>query len=127
MLTIKSDDVVGRAKAFEAIVKDTEIPTPKVPESFRVLIKELAALGINVMAQGVSIPSQSVSVALPDVAEEIKPIDEAPADSEKTDEVVKEFEKELGAVEGAVGTEDVVVTGTAGEEEAPIVEGGVNE
>jgi DNA-directed RNA polymerase subunit beta len=41
MLTIKSDDVVGRAKAFEAIVKGTDIPTPKVPESFKVLIKEL--------------------------------------------------------------------------------------
>ena len=39
MLTIKSDDVVGRAKAFEAIVKGTSIPTPKVPESFKVLIK----------------------------------------------------------------------------------------
>lgn len=49
MLTIKSDDVVGRAKAFEAIVKGTDIPTPKVPESFKVLIKELQALALNVV------------------------------------------------------------------------------
>src|SRR3990167_5418763 len=48
MLTIKSDDVVGRAKAFEAIVKGTSIPTPKVPESFKVLVKELNSLSLNV-------------------------------------------------------------------------------
>ena len=47
MLTTKSDDVVGRAKAFEAIVKGMDIPTPKVPESFKVLIKELNALGLK--------------------------------------------------------------------------------
>ncbi len=49
MLTIKSDDIVGRAKAFEAIVKGVDIPTPKVPESFKVLIKELQALSLNVV------------------------------------------------------------------------------
>ena len=52
MLTIKSDDVVGRSKAFEAIVKGTDIPTPKVPESFKVLIKELNALGLNIAPVG---------------------------------------------------------------------------
>ena len=55
MLTIKSDDVVGRAKAFEAIVKGTSIPTPKVPESFKVLIKELQALGLNVVPMGATV------------------------------------------------------------------------
>lgn len=48
MLTIKSDDVVGRAKAFEAIVKGTDIPASTVPESFKVLVKELQALGLSV-------------------------------------------------------------------------------
>lgn len=48
MLTTKSDDVVGRAGAFEAIVKDIDIPTPMVPESFKVLVKELQSLGLNV-------------------------------------------------------------------------------
>ena len=49
MLTIKSDDVVGRAKAFEAIVKGEEIPESTIPESFKVLIKELNSLSLNVV------------------------------------------------------------------------------
>ncbi|HZZ98980.1 MAG TPA: DNA-directed RNA polymerase subunit beta [Candidatus Saccharimonadia bacterium] len=49
MLTIKSDDVVGRARAFEAIVKGTEIPAPTVPESFKVLMRELNSLGLDVI------------------------------------------------------------------------------
>lgn len=49
MLTLKSDDVTGRAKAFEAIVKGTDIPAPTVPESFRVLMRELNSLGIDVV------------------------------------------------------------------------------
>ncbi|MBI3342785.1 DNA-directed RNA polymerase subunit beta [Candidatus Gottesmanbacteria bacterium] len=53
MLTIKSDDVVGRAKAFEAIVKGTDIPASTVPESFKVLVKELQALGLHVVPTGV--------------------------------------------------------------------------
>ncbi|MGL5915995.1 MAG: DNA-directed RNA polymerase subunit beta, partial [Culicoidibacterales bacterium] len=48
ILTIKSDDVMGRGKTYEAIVKGKPIPKPGVPESFRVLIKELQSLGINV-------------------------------------------------------------------------------
>ena len=48
MLTIKSDDVFGRAKAYESIIKQTEIVGPKVPESFNVLVKELQGLGLRV-------------------------------------------------------------------------------
>jgi DNA-directed RNA polymerase subunit beta len=48
ILTIKSDDVVGRVKAYEAIVKGQNIPTPGIPESFKVLIKELQSLGLDV-------------------------------------------------------------------------------
>ena len=48
MLTIKSDDVVGRAKTYESIVKGEPIKKPNVPESFRVLVKELQSLGLNV-------------------------------------------------------------------------------
>src|SRR3989338_828344 len=55
MLTIKSDDVVGRAKAFEAIVKGTDIPQALVPESFKVLVKELQAMGIGVQTLGAKI------------------------------------------------------------------------
>ncbi len=48
MLTIKSDDVYGRSKAYEAIIKGTEIVGPKVPESFNVLVKELQGLGLKI-------------------------------------------------------------------------------
>jgi DNA-directed RNA polymerase subunit beta len=51
MLTVKSDDVVGRAKTYEAIVKGEDIMEPGVPESFKVLVKELQSLGINVEAR----------------------------------------------------------------------------
>ena len=64
MLTTKSDDVVGRAKAFEAIVKGMDIPTPKVPESFKVLIKELNALGLNVVPVGATVSDAPVDVPL---------------------------------------------------------------
>lgn len=50
MLTIKSDDVLGRAKAFEAMVKGVKIPAPTVPESFKVLMRELNSLGLDVVA-----------------------------------------------------------------------------
>ena len=47
ILTVKSDDVVGRLKTYEAIVKGENIPTPGIPESFRVLTKELQSLGLD--------------------------------------------------------------------------------
>ena len=48
ILTYKSDDVVGRVKVYEAIVKGQSLPEPSIPESFRVLIKEFQALGLNI-------------------------------------------------------------------------------
>jgi DNA-directed RNA polymerase beta' subunit len=54
MLTIKSDDIVGRAQAFGAIVKGEPIPEAKVPESFKVLIRELNSLGLAINIEGVS-------------------------------------------------------------------------
>ena len=48
ILTVKSDDVVGRVKTYEAIVKGQNVPKPGVPESFKVLIKELQSLGLDV-------------------------------------------------------------------------------
>jgi len=53
MLTIKSDDVVGRGRAFEAIVKGTDIPQASIPESFKVLVKELNSLCLSVNPIGV--------------------------------------------------------------------------
>ncbi|MNZ83614.1 DNA-directed RNA polymerase subunit beta [compost metagenome] len=48
ILTVKSDDVVGRVKTYESIVKGENVPEPGVPESFKVLIKELQSLGMDV-------------------------------------------------------------------------------
>ena len=48
ILTVKSDDVVGRVKTYEAIIKGGNIPTPGVPESFKVMLKELQSLGLDV-------------------------------------------------------------------------------
>ena len=48
ILTVKSDDVIGRAKAYESIVKGENMPTPGIPESFNVLIHELRGLGLNI-------------------------------------------------------------------------------
>ena len=49
ILTVKSDDVVGRVKTYEAIIKGTNIPTPSIPESFKVLLKELQSLGLDMV------------------------------------------------------------------------------
>jgi DNA-directed RNA polymerase subunit beta len=48
MLTIKSDDVLGRAKTYESIVNSEEITAPHLPESFKVLLAEIKGLGLNV-------------------------------------------------------------------------------
>ncbi|MEX2028717.1 MAG: DNA-directed RNA polymerase subunit beta [Candidatus Curtissbacteria bacterium] len=61
MLTIKSDDVVGRAKAFEAIIKGEEIPQALIPESFKVLVKELNSLGLNVQTIGAKVAVEQIA------------------------------------------------------------------
>ena len=60
LLTIKSDDVVGRVKVYEAIVKGENIPEPGIPESFKVLLKELQSLCLNV--EVLSSDGQAVSL-----------------------------------------------------------------
>ncbi len=77
MLTIKSDDVVGRAKAFEAIVKGTEIPTSSVPESFNVLVKELQSLGLQIVPHGVKTKPASDSTTASAADDTSLPTDDA--------------------------------------------------
>jgi DNA-directed RNA polymerase subunit beta len=48
ILTVKSDDTIGRVRTYEAIVKGQNIPTPGIPEAFKVLVKELQALGLDI-------------------------------------------------------------------------------
>lgn len=65
MLTIKSDDVAGRARAFEAIVKGTDIPEATVPESFKVLVRELNSLGLSVEPKGTVVVKEEEVEASP--------------------------------------------------------------
>jgi DNA-directed RNA polymerase subunit beta len=97
MLTIKSDDVVGRAKAFEAIVKGTSIPTPKVPESFKVLIKELQALGLNVLPMGAKVVEEPLMT---------EPLKEA-IEEQKTEVEGKNLAHELGGNESIEQGQDM--------------------
>ncbi len=77
MLTIKSDDVVGRAKTFEAIVKGIDIPQALIPESFKVLVKELQALGLSVDTLGAKIVSAPEVEEAAGVAAEVAQMEEA--------------------------------------------------
>jgi DNA-directed RNA polymerase subunit beta len=63
MLTIKSDDVVGRGKAFEAIVKGMDIPQASIPESFKVLAKELNSLCLSVIPTGVVAKKEKIEIS----------------------------------------------------------------
>ena len=67
LLTIKSDDVTGRVKVYEAIVKGDNIPEPGIPESFRVLLKEMQSLCLNVEVLSADGSSQSVQESDEDV------------------------------------------------------------
>jgi len=66
ILTVKSDDTVGRVNAFEAIVKGQNIPTPGIPESFKVLVKELQSLGLDIRA----LDYEDREIELHEIAEE---------------------------------------------------------
>jgi DNA-directed RNA polymerase subunit beta len=61
ILTYKSDDVLGRVKVYESIVKGQPLPDPSIPESFRVLIKEFQALGLNISV--INEDDETVSIA----------------------------------------------------------------
>jgi DNA-directed RNA polymerase subunit beta len=71
MLTIKSDDVPGRSKAYESIIKGEEIEKLNVPESFNVLIRELKGLGLNVELLG-GHSGQPASEVVTEIDEELK-------------------------------------------------------
>ncbi|MGZ6004987.1 MAG: DNA-directed RNA polymerase subunit beta [Candidatus Saccharimonadales bacterium] len=101
MLTIKSDDVYGRSKAYESIIKGTEIVGPKVPESFNVLVKELQGLSLKVdlMSSNEVIDAENI------LAENIK--DEAAHQSEV--DVPKEEISAIDVTEDAVQDEFAVM------------------
>lgn len=79
LLTVKSDDVVGRVKTYEAIVKGENVPEPGVPESFKVLIKELQSLGLDVKILNEN-----------DEEIEMRELDDEPANDQRTFDLLPE-------------------------------------
>ena len=120
LLTVKSDDVVGRVKAYEKIVKGENIPEPGVPESFKVLLKELQSIGLDVkilnedqeevvmkelededevvetgieeVMEGSSVETDEVTVVEPEVEEE----EELPADNGGEDDILSQLAYPMG-------------------------------
>ena len=73
ILTVKSDDTVGRVKTYEAIIKGQNIPTPGVPESFKVLLKEMQALSLDVRV----LDSDGQEIEIPELDPEDMPLQQA--------------------------------------------------
>lgn len=90
MLTVKSDDVIGRTQTYQAIIRGTDTPQPLVPESFKVLVRELNSLGLGVT---------TINPKVAQVVEEVP--------DEKVDKQVEEMKQVLGAdqvgMEGELG------------------------
>ena len=112
MLTVKSDDVVGRVKAYEKIVKGENIPEPGVPESFKVLLKELQAIGLDV--QILNEDSEEV------IIKELDDEDDADGDAGKNDEMRHIMEGEGAADTAGQSVEDAGIEET----DAPADNGG---
>ena len=112
MLTVKSDDVVGRVKAYEKIVKGENIPEPGVPESFKVLLKELQAIGLDV--QILNEDSEEV------IIKELDDEDDADGDAGKNDEMRHIMEGEGAADTAGQSVEDAGIE----EADAPADNGG---
>ena len=126
LLTVKSDDVVGRVKTYEAIVKGENVLEPGVPESFKVLIKELQSLALDVKVLTEQREEIEIKISDDDMTERAQEIgllmgDEDPRLSQ-TALAEREAERERlsAAASAAVGT--AVIDGEAGEGVAEIVE-----
>ncbi|TFG72082.1 MAG: DNA-directed RNA polymerase subunit beta, partial [Solirubrobacterales bacterium] len=110
MLTIKSDDTVGRVKAYEAIVKGENIPEPSIPESFKVLLKEMQALALdaNLVTEEGAVGMEEEEDELLRAAEELG-IDLSgvrAGDSEAADETVNESDTNGAEPEGDAEPEE---------------------
>ncbi|MCL2866841.1 MAG: DNA-directed RNA polymerase subunit beta, partial [Clostridia bacterium] len=108
ILTVKSDDVVGRVKTYESIVKGNNIPAPGVPESFKVLIKELQSLALDIRV----LSGDNNEIVIRELEEEdIEPIEiPAPRPSEyeeEPEELPEGEEEEEDAVEDELDDFDV--------------------
>ncbi|MFZ2850398.1 MAG: DNA-directed RNA polymerase subunit beta, partial [Lactococcus raffinolactis] len=100
ILTYKSDDVVGRTKAYEAIVKGEKIPAPGLPESFRVLVKELQSLGLDMKVLDVD-----------DNVLELRELDDDtdPHNNDKVEVTLEMLEAKEAEVAAAIEAEEVAI------------------
>lgn len=102
MLTIKSDDVYGRAKAYESIIKDEPIVGPKLPESFNVLVKELQGLGLRV-----DLVDDEAAVDAEHVIASSGPEDKTiAADGEKEETYLDESD-DIGEIDSGMSVQDI--------------------
>ena len=110
MLTIKSDDVYGRAKAYESIIKNEPIVGPKLPESFNVLVKELQGLGLRVdlldESEDAVIDAEQVIGAVING----QPVPASEVDGAVEEEIVETFLDEaddIGEIEDGMSIQDI--------------------
>lgn len=87
MLTIKSDDVYGRSKAYESIIKGTEIVGPKIPESFNVLVKELQGLGLKVDLISADASVDAEDLLSENIEEETENLSDVPVPTDEISDV----------------------------------------
>lgn len=102
MLTIKSDDVYGRAKAYESIIKDEPIVGPKLPESFNVLVKELQGLGLRV-----DLVDDEAAVDAEHVIASSGPEDKTVAADNEEEETYLDESDNIGEIDDGMSVQDI--------------------
>lgn len=102
MLTIKSDDVYGRAKAYESIIKDEPIVGPKLPESFNVLVKELQGLGLRV-----DLVDDEAAVDAEHVIASSGPEDKTVATDDEIEETYLDESDDIGEIDDGMSVQDI--------------------
>ena len=102
MLTIKSDDVYGRAKAYESIIKDEPIVGPKLPESFNVLVKELQGLGLRV-----DLVDDEAAVDAEHVIASSGPEDKTVAADGEEEETYLDESDDIGEIDDGMSVQDI--------------------
>lgn len=102
MLTIKSDDVYGRAKAYESIIKDEPIVGPKLPESFNVLVKELQGLGLRV-----DLVDDEATVDAEHVIASSGPEDKTVATDDEIEETYLDESDDIGEIDDGMSVQDI--------------------
>ena len=102
MLTIKSDDVYGRAKAYESIIKDEPIVGPKLPESFNVLVKELQGLGLRV-----DLVDDEAAVDAEHVIASSGPEDKTVVADDEEEETYLDESDDIGEIDDGMSVQDI--------------------